>query len=280
MSDTKMLRVYDSRLEGSIFLVLWKQHKGNTFRLLRAIVNKDFKTRYQRSILGIWWSILNPCAMALILYFVFNSTYSQKIQSGSAFGPYILSGTLLVTYLAHGVVNITQNLQSAAGIFTKLPAPPELFALSSSFVLTLNLCAGLIPLIVWNWLSGNGPTIKILLIPLFTILTVATLTGVSLCCFYFVARFGDAINLMTLIASISIFISPVFYPIDTVSKSTAFILNLNPLTHFLAIFRYLILDYGKLDWMNVLVVISIAVFVFFGGMKFFRRHWKKTAGLL
>ena len=119
-----------------------------SFKLIKVLIKKDFATRYQRSLLGVWWSLINPSVTALTLFFVFHSSYSGKFNSKVAYGPYILSGTLIVGFLGVGVVTVTQGLHSSASIFTRLPAPPEIFAVSNAIVLSINVLFGLFPLVL------------------------------------------------------------------------------------------------------------------------------------
>lgn len=218
--------------------------------------------------------------MAFILYFVFNSTYSQKFDGGVPYGPYILGGTLVVSYLANGAVAATQNLQSSAGIFTKLPASPKLFALSNAIVLTINFSFGLVPLFVWNIIKGGKFSLMLFLLPIFLASTIMFITGLSLMTFSYAVRFGDVISIMSLLATLAMFVSPVFYPLNSVSQRALFLLNLNPLTHYLSIFRKIVLDYGQISELNIIVCFSTSFLLIVIGVLHFNKNWKRTVSLL
>jgi ABC-2 type transport system permease protein len=250
------------------------------WQLLKILVRKDLITRYQRSVLGIWWALVNPLFTALVLFLVFNQQYSSKLKSGIPFGPYVLSGTLALAFLAQGCVSATQNLQSSAQIFIRLPSPPEIFSISTAAVGAINLCFGLIPLLIWHLIAGGSLGVQLLLFPLFLLISILFVSGISLVGFYFVTRFGDAINLMILVATLMTFLTPVFYPIDSISARAQLILNLNPLTHFINVFRYLTLDIGNFVLNDWLWIFSSALTVFFLGISIFNKSWRRTASLL
>jgi ABC-type polysaccharide/polyol phosphate export permease len=250
------------------------------WHLLKILVRKDLITRYQRSVLGIWWALVNPLFTALVLFLVFNQQYSSKLQSGIPFGPYVLSGTLALAFLAQGCVSATQNLQSSAQIFIRLPSPPEIFSISTATVGAINLCFGLIPLLLWHLLAGGDIGLQLILFPIFLIISILFVSGIALIGFYFVTRFGDAINLMMLVATLMTFLTPVFYPIDSISARAQLVLNLNPLTHYINVFRFLTLDIGDFNLIDWTWVFSSAGIVFLAGITIFNKSWRRTASLL
>ena len=271
---------YDSSDPLQIFKILAKQNRFKNYQLLKVLIKKDFANRYQRSLGGIWWSLLNPTATAAVLYFVFHTTYSGKLTKGIAFGPYVLSGTLILTFLATGVVATTQTLQTSALIFTRLPSPPEIFALSGALVLSLNLIFGLVPLLIWNFFASGHFTFWIFLLPILIIFGCIFVTGLVLIFFSVVVRFGDAINVLVLGAALLTYLTPIFYPISSISFRAQFLLNLNPLTHFVNIFRKLTLDYGTFSFMDWLICLIVSVVTFIFGQVVHNKMWSRTVTLI
>ena len=214
------------------------------------------------------------------MFFVFHSSYAGKFNGKVSFGPYILSGTLIVGFLGLGIVTVTQGLQSSASIFTRLPAPAELFAISNSLILSINVLFGLAPLLIWNLLSGGKVNFWILLIPVELLIGVVFVVGCSLLAFNLVVRFGDTISLMILISTLLMYLTPVFYPYDSVSVKAQIILNLNPLTHFVNIFRFISIGYGKFSFWDWLICLTYALSFFSFGINRFNSLWSRTVSLL
>ena len=64
--------------------------------LVYNLINRDFKLKYRRSVLGVLWSVLNPLLMSLVLYVVFSSTFMNVRSEGiDNFAVFILIGQLL-----------------------------------------------------------------------------------------------------------------------------------------------------------------------------------------
>ena len=49
--------------------------------LIRQLVARDFRTKYKRSILGMFWSFLNPLLMMLVQYFVFSTIFKSDVPN-------------------------------------------------------------------------------------------------------------------------------------------------------------------------------------------------------
>lgn len=60
--------------------------------LLMNLVSRDIKVRYRRSFLGMFWTVLNPLLMMLVITIVFSTLFRQNIEN---FPIYYLAGTLI-----------------------------------------------------------------------------------------------------------------------------------------------------------------------------------------
>lgn len=279
--DTSNHTIYDSANGSYRQLIFGLRKFPEVVGLIKILVHKDLVSRYQRSILGLWWGLVNPTVMAVVLFYVFHSAYANKFEDKVPFGPYVLSGTLIINFLAHGILNTAQIMQSSSAIFTRLPAPPILFALSGSITNSINFVFGLVPLIFWNELASNNRSLtRLVVLPLLLIIGIIWVTGFSLLSFYFITRFGDAVNLIALFASISTFLTPVFYPINAVSARAQILLNLNPLTHFVNVYRWSTINYGEFRLVSAFVILLSSIVILLVGILVFKKSWPRTASLL
>ena len=66
--------------------------------VLGSMVKKNIKNQYRRSVLGIFWTVLNPLLNMLVMWFVFNKIFGRT--SSDLFYPvYILSGTITFNFM-------------------------------------------------------------------------------------------------------------------------------------------------------------------------------------
>ena len=59
--------------------------------LFKQLVKRDFKQKYKRTILGMFWSILNPLLTLLVMRIVFLRMFLQKTPSAFPLRRLILS---------------------------------------------------------------------------------------------------------------------------------------------------------------------------------------------
>ena len=63
--------------------------------LLNELIMRDIKTKYRKSILGVFWTILNPLFMMVVLSVVFSNLFKFDIEY---FPVYLLSGQLIFNF--------------------------------------------------------------------------------------------------------------------------------------------------------------------------------------
>ena len=91
---------------------------------LRAMVWRNLKSRYRRSVIGLGWCLLHPLAMALILTGVFHSIFKADAPS---FLPFLLVGLALWNYLSTVVLQGCNCFFQANPFLRQCPTPLACF---------------------------------------------------------------------------------------------------------------------------------------------------------
>ncbi|MEI8223394.1 MAG: hypothetical protein WCG43_06935, partial [Actinomycetes bacterium] len=109
------MQVYDSDVKQSPIISqvqgVWEK-RG----LLKLLVSRDLTVRYKRSVIGIWWSLLNPLFTTFVMFWVFNTVFKARMPDGTSFLPYLLSGVLLMTLFNQGLTMAADAIASGAGV--------------------------------------------------------------------------------------------------------------------------------------------------------------------
>ncbi len=95
--------------------------------LLVFLTRKEIKVRYQASVLGLLWSLLNPTVVLLTYYLVFTFFLVSAIPY---FALYLFSGLLVWNLFSLGVQTSATSIVGAAGIVKKVAFPREVLPLS------------------------------------------------------------------------------------------------------------------------------------------------------
>ncbi len=248
--------------------------------LLRLLVVRDLTVRYKRSVIGVWWSLLNPLFTTAVLYYVFNTVMKARLAGGSPFLPYLLSGVLIITLFNQSLTIGADAIATGAGVLTKVHVSPEIFAASASISSAINFLIGLLPLTVVLAVYHKTPTWRFPLVAVVIISMIMFTTGLSLILAIAYVNFDDSRSLINIFLMALQYMTPVFYPISILGPHTRDIIVLNPLTSFLQIFRR---EFGNTvvsTMQNWEIMLGCSLLAFFGGFYLFSKQWPKIVAKL
>lgn len=248
--------------------------------LLRLLVVRDLTVRYKRSIIGVWWSLLNPLFTTAVLYYVFNTVFKYKLPGQAPFLPYLLSGVLLITLFNQSLTLGADAIASGSGVLTKVYIRPEIFAASASISSAINFFIGLVPLTVVLAIYHKTPTWHFSIVFLVIICMTLFTTGLSLLLAIAYINFDDSRSLINIFLMALQYMTPIFYPITLLGSHTREVIQLNPLYSFLQIFRHEFGNVGVSTSQNWVIMFGCSFVAFIGGFYVFSKQWPKVAAKL
>lgn len=266
--------------------------------LLANLTLREIRGKYKRTIFGQLWSLANPLALMVIYTLVFNFIIRVTPEPGDpsgldVFAVWLLCGLLPWTFFANVVSAGAGSLVANAGLIQKV--------YFSRIVLPLSLVGSSI----YNWLFEMAVLLVVLgligsfvlpWIPLMLVimaLLAVFAAGVALMLSIANVYFRDTQYFLSIILQIWMYLTPIIYPaslVTTKSKEIGGILgtnisvetiyNLNPMVHFLEVFRNLLYDNRLPDIQEWLICLVWAVASFAIGLVVFQRNEKKLAEAL
>jgi ABC-type polysaccharide/polyol phosphate export permease len=244
--------------------------------LLKLLINRDLTVRYKRSVIGIWWSLLNPIFTTGVLFYVFNTVFKARMANGTSFLPYLLSGVLLMTFFSQSLNMAADSVAGGAGVLTKVYVRPEVFAASATICNAINFCFGLVPLTVVLLITGKHPGIKAPLVLVVMLNMVLLTTGLGLLLAIAYINFDDSRSLISILLLMLQYMTPVFYPISVLGPHTLAVIKLNPLTSYLSVFRDVYGGNGNSNGNSWIIMIASAIAIFVLGFYVFMRKWPRV----
>jgi ABC-type polysaccharide/polyol phosphate export permease len=274
-----MSQNYDSaartRIFRDTFLALWK-HRD----LIQILVKRDIAVRYKRSSLGLLWTLLNPLLTSLVLWFVFITIFSARLPDGTQFAPYLLAGVLTVTFFSQGFNQAADSIAQGAGILTKVYVPPQVFAFAGAISNAVNFLFGLVALAFISLITGDGISIQAPLTVIMIACMLMYVTGLGLIVAILYIRFDDTRSIIGILISFMMYLSPIFYPKEILSDQMLKIVNANPLTSYLDVFRHVFSNTGVATISDWLYMSLSSILIFIVGIRVFSRVWPKTVVML
>lgn len=233
----------------------FRQYKA----LMRELVVRDLKVKYRRSILGYVWSLLNPLLMMTVMTVVFSYMFRFDIPN---YPLYLICGQTLWTFFNESTSMAMHSVLQNGTLIRKVYIPKYIFPFSrvlSSFVTTgFSLVSILIVMLV----TKVPLSVEMLLVPVPLLFLLVFCMGMGMILSALSVYFRDIVHLYGVLTMAWMYVTPIFYPISALPENVAVFLNLNPMYHFIAFFRELVL-YGSVPaagvWLSC-IVSSLSVF--------------------
>lgn len=242
-----------------------KQFKRYQF-LFEELVKRDFKKKYKGTVLGMAWSVLNPLLMLLVMYYVFSHFFGRNIPHYATF---IFSGNIIYMYFYDATSMGMSSLIWNAHIFTKVNVPKVLFLLARNAQTFINFLLTVVVFFVFCALDHVTFTWKFIFLLYPTVLLVFFNIGIGMLLSALYVFFRDMQYLWGVIMRIVMYVSAIFFSIDSYSQRVQNMFLLNPLYLFIRYFRKIVLDatipsarFHLLMLMDVIIALVLGIWVY------------------
>ena len=216
----------------------------------------NIRVRYKNSILGIFWSLVAPLIFLGIFVFVFSRAF-RDIEN---YPLYALSGLVFWNFFATTTAQVIGSVISGGGILKSIPVPSIVFPISSLIAALFNLLLSLIPFSILMLLFGQRPNWNLIaLIPIIVLYACFAL-GLSLILAALNVYMRDVLMLWSSITPGLLYCTPIAYPVDLIPDEWRWLMDLNPLFHYIAAIRS-VLYYSSLPTLSqwsIILAIALA----------------------
>jgi ABC-2 type transport system permease protein len=271
--------IYDSQAKEKVFADTFKAFWDHR-ELIALLVKRDIAIRYKRSFLGLLWTLLNPLLTSLVLWFVFINIFSARLPDGTEFAPYLLAGVLLITFFIQGFNQAADSIAQGSGILMKIYVPPQVFAFAGALSNAVNFCFGLFALAFVSYITAAGVALSFPLTILVIFFMLIYITGLGLLVSIAYVRYDDTRSIFAILISFMMYLSPIFYPKEILSGTMLEVVNANPLTSFLDVFRYVFSGTGSASWADWAYMAGVSITVLFIGIRSFAKAWPRTVVMM
>lgn len=205
-----------------------------SWQVLEELVKRDLKSRYKRSSLGVLWTMLHPLLMMLVTLIIFSQAFRFAIDN---FPVYFLSAYIAWSMFAQGTALASSSIITSAGLAKKIYVPPALFPIAAINASAVNLLLSLPPLLAIMALTGSRFDTPLLFLPLAIAILLFFSYGVALLLATASVFFHDTIHVYSVLTYLWMYLTPLFYPIDIVPADWQPLIQLNPMTALVHLFR-------------------------------------------
>jgi ABC-type polysaccharide/polyol phosphate export systems, permease component len=262
-----------------MFLAVWINR-----RLIKTLAKRDIQSRYRGSIVGLTWAFLNPiillCTYTFIFSVVFQAKWNSQVSSKSEFAMVIFSGMIIYNMFAECIGRAPMLILTNANYVKKVIFPFEILPIVNIVAALFHAFISFMIWIFFYFIFIGIPHVSVLLIFLIAIPLLLYTAGFS----WLLASLGvflrDIIQIVTLILTVLMFVSPVFYPLSAVPENFRSLMLFNPLAGILEQARNVLFDQAPLDWSWLLISGLVSLFIAMLGFMWFQKTRRGFADVI
>lgn len=202
--------------------------------LMAKLAWSDFKLRYKNSVLGFFWTLLEPLLMLLVLYVVFSHLMRVQVEHYQLF---LLLGIVLWNFLARGTTMGIFGIIGKPGLVQKVYFPRDVLVISACLTAVMMTFLELLVFAAFMILFRVAPGITILYAPAIFSLQFLIVFGLSLGLSALNVYFRDVQFIWNVILQAGFFATPVLYPITIFPEDLQNIVMLNPIARIISMLR-------------------------------------------
>jgi lipopolysaccharide transport system permease protein len=202
-------------------------------RLIMALTGREIAGRYRGSVLGLFWSVVNPLILLSIYTLIFGQVFQARWTHGNGdtkqFAILLFSGMLIFTFFSDCISRAPLLIVNNVNYVKKIVFPLAVQGWVLVFAGAFNLAVSLVVLLAAHMLLLGTPPWTTFLFPLVALPLFLWVSGVV----WFLASLGvffrDTSQIVTHVTTMLMFLSPLFYPVDAFPEKYRVFFNLNPL---------------------------------------------------
>lgn len=254
------------------------------FNLIVQLARRDVADRYRGSLIGLFWSFVNPLFMLFIYTFVFGvifkARWNAQLGGHFAFALVLFAGLNINSLFAECANRAPTLIISNTNFVKKVVFPLEILSWSVIGAALFHLLISTIALLVIAlFVNGHIPW-TVLLLPIIVVAFLPFVAGTV----WLLASFGvflrDLKQAIGIITTALMFLAPILYPKELVPSQYRDLLYLNPLTVIVEASQD-VLIWGKPPAWDQLVIYALVSCLFaWGAFTWFQRTRKGFADVL
>jgi lipopolysaccharide transport system permease protein len=231
---------------------------GSPFRRLvelhTVLVLKGIRSRYQATVLGLAWTLVNPLLFAGVLIFLLQNVLEMNTRR---FSSYVYIGVLTYGWFRGAVSQATRAVISSRMLARRPGFPPAVLPLVPVTANLFDFILSIPVLIVVLSIGGSEFSWPLIVFPIFVLNQFLITVGLSYLAAAGHLMFRDIGQVIDLLLTFGFFLTPIFYSMSQIPENLKPYFWLNPLVPLLDGYRTILID-G--NWPSVQLLLGTTLF--------------------
>lgn len=240
--------------------------------LFMTLTYRDFKVRYAQTFLGFAWAFIQPVVQLAIMFFVFGVVADIKV----AYAPtllFIMAGQVSWSYFSFVMTQSGNSIIGASGMISKIYFPRLIIPLSKAVLGFIDFGIAFLLLIGIMIYYQFVPSINIVFLPLYILLTILTALTVGIFLSSLTIRYRDFQHMIPFMVQIGYYLTPIGYPFIDRPEITNWMkmaYYMNPMAGIVEGYRWSILG-GPLPNPYCYISFGVVTIMFVLSLYYFRK---------
>lgn len=247
--------------------------------LLYFLVWRDLKVRYRQTLLGVFWVVLQPL-LIMALYSIIFGSFVKLPQGGHyPYALFVLAGVIPWNYVSSAITDSSNSLLGNAHLIGKVYFPRIYLPLARILVLLSDCAISTLLLLVIALGLGAPVTGALLLVPVAVLLCTSLSLGLGALFTALNVRYRDFYYIVPFGLQVWMFCTPIIYPAQAIPARYRWIVDLNPMTGIVDLYRAAFLGEG-LHLVSLVYATCVVAIILAGGVYYFSRAEHRFVDLI
>ena len=186
-----------------------------------TLIQRDLAVKYQRSMLGYLWSLIEPMGLAAIYWFIFGVLFGSHGHgvSQAQYPLFLVTGIFAWQWASSAMSESTNALTSQSALITTMRVPREIFPVAKVFARFAEFAAGLPVILLFAIVFDGDFGWYLFALPLAIVLQVTLLVGIAFILSSVNVLMRDVERFMRLVMRILFYAAPTIYPLGRVIEA-------------------------------------------------------------
>lgn len=229
--------------------------------MIYMLVRREIRGRYKGSILGFFWTFLNPLLQFIVYAVVFSTIMRMNIEQ---FYIYLFIAFVPWFFLATAIPQGAVCIQAQSNLVQKIYFPRMVLPISSVVTAFVNMLLSELVVFVVLVLSGFGISYHIIALPVVWFIQLLFVLGIVLIVSALTVYIRDLAHILDIVVMAWFYATPIVYPPEMLPTQFLWLMQINPMYGIIDGYRKILYykcwpDFSLMIMACILGLITIAV---------------------
>ncbi len=238
-------------------------------------MKREFQTKYQNSLLGAAWNIINPLSMIIVYTLIFSQIMRAKlpgIDNTFAYSIYLCAGTL-VWGLFYEIVSRGQSVFiDNANIIKKINFPRLCLPVTIICNALLNFIIVFGIFTLFLIISGNFPGLVYFCILPVLIVVIIFSIGLGITLGVLNVFFRDVGQTFGIVLQFWFWFTPIVYPLSIIPQRFQYLIKINPMAGIIEACQSIMVRGIQPNWWGLIPSLILGIILILVGMRLFKNN--------